>query len=377
MKRTTWAGMVALFAADVAWAAGAAQTVYIGTYSQRGSEGIYRSRLDPATGRLDAPQVAAKATNPSFLALHPKIHVLYAVNETGRYEGKPVGAVIAFAMDEATGALTELNREPTGGPAPCHLAVDATGSHLVIANYVDGTVASFPLAADGRLEPVAQLLRHEGSGPNARRQKGPHAHGVTFAPANDFVFIPDLGIDRVVGYRFDAKTGRLDRHEPACGIVHPGAGPRHFAFRPDGRTAYAINELDATVTAFRWDDATGILTSFATVPGGPKQFEGTNTAAEVVAHPSGRFLYSSNRGHDSIAVFTLDANGKPGIVQHQPTGGHAPRNFTLDPAGRFLVAANQNSDNILVFRVDPDTGRLAPTGSEIAVPAPVCVVFRP
>ncbi|MBU4460835.1 MAG: lactonase family protein [Verrucomicrobia bacterium] len=374
MHRWIRAGLVAWIVAATAWTAGAAQTVYIGTYSQRGSEGIYMSRLDPATGQLAAPTVAAKATNPSFLALHPKLPVLYAVNETGRYEGKPVGAVIAFAVDETTGALTELNREPTGGPVPCHLAVDATGSHLVIANYVDGTVASFPLAPDGRLKPVAQLLRHEGSGPNARRQKGPHAHGVTFAPANDFVFVPDLGIDRVVGYRFDAKTGRLDRHEPACGILHPGAGPRHFAFRPDGKTAYAVNELDATVTAFRW--AGNELKSFATVPGAPKGFEGTNTAAEVVAHPSGRFLYTSNRGHNSIAVFTLDADGKPAPVQHQSTGGRAPRNFTLDPAGRFLVAANQDSDNILAFRVDPDTGRLTPTGSEIAVAAPVCVLFR-
>ncbi len=376
MHRWIRAGAVAWIAAATAWTAGAAQTVYIGTYSQRGSEGIYMSRLDPVTGRLEAPKVAAKATNPSFLALHPKLPVLYAVNETGRYEGKPVGAVIAFAVDEATGALTELNREPTGGPVPCHLAVDTTGSHLVIANYVDGTVASFPLAPDGRLKPVAQLLRHEGSGPNARRQKGPHAHGVTFAPANDFVFVPDLGIDRVVGYRFDAKTGRLDRHEPACGIVHPGAGPRHFAFRPSGKTAYAVNELDATVTAFHWDGTAGTMKPFATVPGAPKGFEGTNTAAEIVAHPSGRFLYSSNRGHDSIAVFTLDADGKPEPVQHQSTGGRAPRNFTLDPSGRFLVAANQDSDNILAFRVDPDTGRLTPTGSEIAVAAPVCVLFR-
>lgn len=374
MHRWARTGGIALIAMATVWTAGAAQTVYIGTYSQRGSEGIYMSQLDPTTGQLGAPTVAAKATNPSFLALHPKLPVLYAVNETGRYEGKPVGAVIAFAVDATTGALTELNREPTGGPVPCHLAVDATGSHLVIANYVDGTVASFPLAPDGRLKPVAQLLRHEGSGPNARRQKGPHAHGVTFAPANDFVFVPDLGIDRVVGYRFDAKTGRLDRHEPACGIVHPGAGPRHFAFRPDGKTAYAVNELDATVTAFRWAGAE--LTSSATVPGAPKGFEGTNTAAEVVAHPSGRFLYTSNRGHNSIAVFTLDSGGKPEPVQHQSTGGRAPRNFTLDPAGRFLVAANQDSDNILAFRVDPDTGRLTPTGSEIAVPAPVCVLFR-
>lgn len=374
MKRSLRTGFVALAAAGLAGAA-AAQQIYIGTYSQRGSEGIYTTRLDPATGRLDAPRPAAKATNPSFLALHPKLPVLYAVNESGRFEGKPVGAVIAFALD-ANGALTPLNTEPTGGPVPCHLAADATGGHLVIANYVDGTVASFPIAPDGRLKPVAQLLRHEGSGPNAQRQKGPHAHGVTFAPANDFVFIPDLGIDRIVGYRFDAKTGRLERHEPASPALHPGAGPRHFAFRPDGKTAYAVNELDATVTAFRWNPATGELKPFATVPGVPKDFAEKNTAAEIVVHPTGRFLYSSNRGHDSIAVFALGDDGTPVAVQHQPTGGQAPRNFALDPTGRFLVAANQTTDNLLAFRVDPATGRLAPTGSEIAVPAPVCVLFR-
>ncbi len=361
-----------------AGAAGAEEgrTVFLGTYSQRGSQGIYATRMDPSTGRLEAPRPAATVTNPSFLALHPKLPVLYAVSEIGRYEGKPAGAVTAFSIDAATGALAELGREPTGGPVPCHLAVDATGSHLVIANYVDGTVASFPIAPDGRLKPVAQLLRHEGSGPNAQRQKGPHAHGVTFAPANDFVFVPDLGIDRVVGYRFDAATGRLDRHEPASPALHPGAGPRHIAFRPDGKTAYVVNELDATVTAFRWDAKGGTMKPLATVAGVPKDFTAKNTAAEVVVHPSGRFLYSSNRGHDSIAVFTLDADGTPAPVQHQPTGGRAPRNFAVDPAGRFLLAANQDTDNILVFRIDSDTGRLTPTGCEIAVPAPVCILFR-
>ena len=368
--------MVALGLWAVAAVAGDSRIAYVGTYSQRGSEGIYLTRLDPDTGRLEAPRPAAQATNPSFLALHPKLPVLYAVNEIGRYEGKPVGAVVAFAIDPVSGALAEINREPTGGATPCHLAVDATGSHLVIANYVDGTVASFPLAPDGRLRPVAHLLRHEGSGPNAQRQKGPHAHGVTFAPANDFVFVPDLGIDRIVGYRFDAKNGRLERCESASPTLHPGAGPRHLVFHPGGRLAYGVNELDATVTAFRWDDGAASLKSFATVSGLPKDFEGKNTAAEVVVHPSGRFVYSSNRGHDSIAVFAIGDDGTPSLVQHQSTGGRAPRNFTLDPSGRFLVAANQDTDNILVFRVDPETGRLAPAGCEIAVPAPVCVIFR-
>lgn len=363
-------------AAAAAWAADEQGVqVYIGTYSQRGSEGMYATRLDPATGRLDPPRVAAPAKNPSFLARHPSRPVLYAVNETGRHMGRPVGAVIAFAVDPATGALSELNSEPTGGPVPCHLAVDASGAALVVANYVDGTVAVFPLKPDGRLEPVSQLLRHEGSGPNEQRQKGPHAHGVTFAPGNDFVFVPDLGIDRIVGYRFDAQRIRLVRHEPASRAVHPGAGPRHFAFRPDGKTAYAVNELDATVTAFRWNPTAGELTPLATVPGLPKEFEGKNTAAEIAVHPSGRFLYISNRGHDSIAVFALDAEGRPEPVQHHPSGGSAPRNFSLDPSGRFLVVANQNSDNLVVFRINPASGCLSPAGAEIAVPAPVCVLF--
>ncbi len=351
--------------------------VFVGTYSRNGSEGIYTMRMDADTGSLTAPELAAKADNPSFLALHPSGRFLYAVSETGRYQGQPSGAVAAFAVDPATSRLTELNRQPTGGAAPCHLAVDATGRALVIANYADGTVASFPIAGDGTLGALVSKIPHAGTGPNAQRQKGPHAHGVTFDASNRYAFIPDLGIDRIMIYKLDAPTAKLTPHDPAFAALPPGAGPRHFAFHPSKALAWSINELDSTVTTFAWDARSGTLErreSVSTLPPG-----GTNrsTTAEIAVHPSGRFLYGSNRGHDSIAVFAIDgATGRLSPVQHQATGGRTPRSFALDSSGRFLLAANQDSGNIVVFRVDPDTGRLAPAGHEARVALPVCVLFR-
>lgn len=375
-RRTVLTNLIAA-ALAVAWTEAApAATVLFGTYSKNGSEGIYRASFDSATGALGRPELAAKAENPSFLALHPSGRFLYAVNESGRFEGKPVGAVIAFALDPAAGTLTELNRQPTGGAAPCHLAVHPSGRMLMVANYTDGNVASFPIDEAGRLGPLVCRIQHTGSGPNAQRQKSAHAHGVTYDATGRFAIVPDLGTDRLMVYRPDPATAGLEPADPPSAAAAPGAGPRHFAFRPDGRFGYAINELASTVTAYAWDAVAGRLTAGASWSTLPEGCTNRNTTAEILVHPSGRFVYGSNRGHDSIAVFAADAaKGTLSLLQHRSTGGKAPRNFTLDPSGRFLLAANQDSGNIVVFRLDTDTGLLSPSVGEIAVPMPVCVLF--
>lgn len=355
---------------------GESRTVWIGTYSQRGSGGIYALQMDMESGRLGAPAVAAKATNPSFLALHPNGKFLYAVAEIGQFGGKPGGGVRGFALGGKPGELAALNEQPTGGAAPCHLAVDASGRNLVVANYSDGNVAVFPLGEDGNLKPMSQLVRHEGAGPNKARQEKPHAHGVTFDPTSRYVFVPDLGTDRIMGYSLDSGAGTLTDRPSATGVLAPGAGPRHFAFHPSGVLAYSVNELDSTITAFRWNASEGTLTKLASASTLPPGCTSENTTAELAVHPSGRFLYASNRGHDSIAVFALDAaTGSAVAVQHEPCGGETPRCFAVDPAGRWLLCANQKSDNLVLFRIDAATGRLTRTDQAVAVPSPVCVLF--
>lgn len=349
--------------------------VWIGTYSQRGSEGIYSLSMNPATGELSQPKVAARADNPSFLALRPDRKTLYAVNETGRFEGKPVGGVVSFEVDAKAGTLKELNRQPTGGAAPCHLSVDPSGKCLVVANYVDGNAAAFPIAADGKLEPMSQLVKHEGHGPNAGRQKSPHAHGVTYSPAGDIVFVPDLGIDKIVAYKLDAAKGTLAPLDSATGSVEPGSGPRHFTFNPAGTFAYAINEMAATVSQFSWDAKNSELKLIRSIPSLLVDAPG-NSSAEIAVHPTGKFLYVSNRGHNSIAVFTLGDTGMTSLIQNIPSGGRTPRSFAIDPSGKFLVAAHQDSDNITVFKIDASSGKLSQTGSDVKVPAAVCVLFQ-
>ncbi len=373
------AGIVAAVLAGAARAetAGAGARIWIGTYTTRGSEGIYSLSMNPQTGELSAPALAAKADNPSFLALHPTRKFLYAVNETGRFEGRPVGAVVAFSVDAQAGKLAEMNREGTGGAAPCHLNVDPSGKCLVVANYTDGNAAAFPIAADGRLEKMSQLVKHEGHGANASRQKSPHAHGVTFSPAGDIVFVPDLGIDKIMAYKLDVAKGSLSPVGSATASVEPGSGPRHIVFNTAGTFAYSINEILATVSQFSWDAARSSLKLVRSVPSLLGNFPGQNTAAEIAIHPNGKFLYSSNRGHDSIAVFTLDEkSGSPKLIQNFPSGGRAPRNFAIDPSGIFLLAAHQDTDNIVVLKIDSDTGKLSDTHFGAKIPAPVCVLFQ-
>jgi len=348
---------------------------FIGTYTRKGTEGIYTTVLDPATGRLSKPVLAAKARHPSFVAIHPSKRFLYAVGEGARPSTGGGKGAVAFSVDPESGKLTELNQQDAGGTGPCHLAVDPAGTRLIVANYGSGSVAVFPVGVDGRLGERSQLIQHEGSGPNERRQKGPHAHGVTLDVTGRYAFICDLGIDKVMVYRLSRESTTLLPADPPAAVTPPGGGPRHAAFAPDGRHLFVINELDSTVTTYRWDAAAGALRQLGTVSTLPSDFKDRNTTAEIAVHPSGRFVYGSNRGHDSIAVFACDAeSGKLDRVQIQPCGGETPRCFTLDPSGRFLLVANQATSSIVVYRVDPKSGRLTPTGNEISVSMPVCVV---
>jgi 6-phosphogluconolactonase len=344
--------------------------VYIGTYTKGKGQGIVRLDMDAETGALTSRGVVAEAVNPSFLTLSPDSKFLYSVSEVS---GQP--GVAAFAVDAATGGLKELNRQPTGGGGPCHVAVDPTGRYLLVANYGGGSVSVVPIRPDGSLGERTDLKQHRGgSGVVKSRQEGPHAHSVTLDPTGRRVVVADLGLDQLLVYSLDPATGKLTLADTVASS--PGAGPRHFAFHPNGRLAFAINELDSTLTAYRYDPETGKLSAVATARTLPEGFTGGNTTAEVRVHPGGKFVYASNRGHDSIAAFAVDGEtGRLTPLGHTPTEGKTPRNFNIDPTGRFLLAANQNSGNVVAFRIDPATGQLTPTGSRVEVPFPVCVLF--
>jgi 6-phosphogluconolactonase len=383
-------GVIALFLAVSAVVAGAKAPaaedqpkadklwVYVGTYTQGKSKGIHLLELDLATGALTPQGLAAEATNPSFLAVHPSRKFLYAVAETGDVAGKKSGAISAFAIDAKTGRLTLLNQQPSVGAGPCHLVVDGQGTHVLVANYGSGSVAALPIQEDGRLRNASGSIQHQGSSVNPKRQQGPHAHSINLDPANRFAFAADLGLDKVLIYRFDPAKGSLTPNQTPSAPVAPGSGPRHFAFHPSGRYAYVINEMLSTVTAFTYDPEQGVLKELQTVSTLPPGFQGNNSTAEVQVHPSGKFLYGSNRGHNSIAVFRIDTEtGRLTATGHQPTQGRTPRNFGVDPTGTYLLAANQASDNIVVFRIDLQTGEPRPTGHGVEIPTPVCVKMIP
>ena len=349
---------------------------YFGTYTGPRSKGIYVAPFDAVTGKLGVLRVAAETENPSFLALHPTRPLLYAVNEVDNYEGQKAGSVSAFAIDPATGDLRALSRASSGGAHPCHLAVDRSGRHVLVANYSGGSVASLPLRADGGVEAASSFVQHTGKGVDPKRQNGPHGHMIETDPANRFALAADLGLDEVLVYRFDAARGTLVPSDPPFARVEPGSGPRHFAFSPDGRDLYVLNEMKVTVTAFRY--AEGRLTEYQTVSAMPAGAAPTpaDSGAEILVHPSGRFVYSSQRGPDDIAVFARDAaTGRLSLVEHVASGGKTPRGFAIDPSGRWLLAGNQKSDQIVVFSIDPRTGGLKATGQTAEVGAPVSVSF--
>ncbi len=359
-----------------AQAAANRELVYIGTYTGPRSQGIYSAWFDPASGTLSTPELAATTKNPTFLALSPNGRFLYAANEIGNFGGKPSGAVSAFKIEKEAGKLSPLNEQASEGSGPCHLAVDHTGKCLLVANYGSGSVAAFKLAADGSLAGPGFKVQHHGSSINSQRQEGPHAHFITADPANRFALACDLGLDQVLVYRLNLAQGTLEPNDPPAARVTPGAGPRHLAFHPDHRWVYVINELNSTMSFFEYSAQAGTLSERQTISTLPPDFKGGNSCAEVAVHPSGKFVYGSNRGDNSIAIFAVDSKtGNLRFTGRESTRGKTPRHFALDPTGKWLLAENQDSNDIFAFRVDKNNGRLTPVGERIEVGAPVCLVF--
>jgi 6-phosphogluconolactonase len=351
--------------------------VYFGTYTGHTSRGIYLSTLDLATGKLAPAELAADVKNPSFLAIHPTQKFLYAVSEISDFQGKPAGGISAFSIDPISGRLALLNQQSSAGAGPCHLVVDTAGKNVLVANYGGGSVSVLPVAADGKVMATTSLIQHRGSSVDKQRQEGPHAHSINLDVANRFAFAADLGLDKVLIYRFDSAKGLLTANDPDAAVVAPGSGPRHFAFHPSGKYAFVNNEMTSTVASFAFDPVRGSLTEIHTLPTLPAPTPG-NSTAEIVVHPSGRFVYVSNRGHDSLAMFQCDeTTGRLTAIGHQSTGGKTPRNFNIDPSGLYVLAANQDTGNVVVFKIDGGTGKLTPTGSSIDVGSPVCIKFAP
>jgi len=372
-----------VFVLVIVCAAAAATTkhnylLYVGTYTEDGSKskGIYAYRFDPETAEITPVGLAAETINPSFLAVHPNHRFLYAVNEVATFKGQKSGAVSAFAIDRVTGKLTLLNQVASKGADPCYIIVDKTGKYVLVANYTGGSVAVFPVAEDGRLGEASAFVQHTGHGTNPERQEGPHAHSIDLSADNRFAIVDDLGLDETIVYRFD--KGTLIPNGPQFGKADPGAGPRHLGFHPNGKFAYVVNAMGTSVSVFAFDGNAGVLRQQQTISTIPKGFAEHNDDAEIEVHPSGKFLYASNRGHDSIAVFAIDSNkGTLSLVEYAPTKGKTPRSFEIDPTGSLLFAENEKSNNIVVFRIDQQTGRLTATGKVLEVVEPVCVKFVP
>ena len=368
-------GVLGAFALRVNGWSNQSRLLYVGTYTNTASksEGIYIYGMDPESGALTRIS-SVKSVNPSFLTIDRNRRFLYAVNEVGDYLAKPSGGVSAFAID-GTGNLRLLNEQATQGADPCYVSVDAGKRTLLVANYTGGNIGVLPVRSDGTLGMVTEVKQHEGSGPK-EQQKGPHAHCIIFDRAERFALAADLGIDKVMIYRFDRASGKLTPNKQPFAELQPGAGPRHLAFHPNGKYLFVICELDSTITIFRYDEKEATLTHIDTVSTLPADFSGVSYCADVHVSASGKYLYGSNRGHNSIVVFEIDQNtGKLKPVEHVSTGGDWPRNFTLAPSGKFLLVANQRSDNVVVFSVDAQTGRLKPTGVDEKIPAPVCLKF--
>jgi 6-phosphogluconolactonase len=363
--------------------------VFIGTYTEPirfgtgkilegKGKGIYAYRLDGSSGSMEQVALSKAGPNPSFLALDPTRRFLYAVNELKEFEGAQTGAVSAFSVDQDSGELEFLNSKPTHGTDPCHVTVHQSGKYVLVANFMSGSVCVLPVWKDGSLGDATEVIQHQGSSIDPARQSGPHAHAVVLDHSGRTVFVPDLGLDKVMVYRFDAERGKLEPHDEPWVETAAGAGPRQLVLHPRDGYAYVINELASTMIAFRYDRARGHLREIQTLSTLPEGFEGASTCAEVQISPSGKFLYGSNRGHDSIVIYAIDqADGTLTCVGHRSTLGRTPRHFVVDPAGEFLLVANQDTDNVIVFRLDPESGELVDTGHRVDVPTPVCVTICP
>jgi 6-phosphogluconolactonase len=378
--RVVFLFLIALASCVLAPATGLAQQeylLYVGTYTDHGSKGIYAYRFDSSTGKLTSLGLAAETAEPSFLAVDSSGRFLYAANEVANYDGQATGAVSAFAIQPETGKLSLLNQVSARGEAPAHITLDRTGKYALVSNYTLGSVAVFPVLKDGRLGEASTFVQHKGSSVNPQRQRGPHAHAIALSPDNRFAVVADLGLDQLLIYSFDPAKGTLGA-QPQIVRASAGAGPRHLVFSSDGRFLYVINELQSTVAAYSYNATDGVLRELQTISTLSKDSHGNNTAAEIDIDPSGKFLFASNRGDDSITVFAIDSHaGTLTHVETDPTGGKTPRSFAIDPTGSWLLAANQDSDNIAVFRIDHKNGHLTSTGEVQQVPSPTCVKFAP
>jgi 6-phosphogluconolactonase len=356
--------------------------MYVGTYTTNmgfvdgKAEGIYLYQMEASSGDLSLIGVTKGIANPSYLVFHPNKRYMYAVNELNDYAGQPGGSVSAFSIDPQTGSLTLLNQQPTGGTSPCYVSIDHSGKYVLVANYGSGSFSVFPLGNDGKLGEATDHHQDAGTGLDPQRQEGPHAHSIRPDPANRFAIAADLGIDQLEVFSLDLEHGKILPRTPLGVAVKAGSGPRHLDFHPSGKFAYLINELNATVIVFGYDQAKGSLHELQTISTLPPDFQGHNQCADIHVHPSGRFVYGSNRGHDSIVVYQVDQNtGFLNYLGNEPTKGKTPRNFVLDPGGSFLFVANQDSSTIVTFRIDPDTGKLNATGKVTESPSPVCLKF--
>lgn len=384
MKTTGYAAALILLQFVVATFVSAKQRttsylLFVGTYTntKAASKGIYAYRYNASTGELKSLGLAAETENPSYLAVDPTRRFLYAVNELQSYQGEKSGAVTAFSIDHSSGTLTQLNQVASRGEDPCYISLDKTGKYILVANYTSGNIAVFRMQKNGSLGEATAFVQHHGSGANKARQEGPHAHFIKTTVDNRFALVSDLGLDKIFVYRFDAASGSLTPNDPMAADLPPGEGPRHLSFAPDDKFAYSVNELKSSATAFTYDAAHGTLQPFQTLSMLPQNFTGQNDGAEIHVHPNGRYVYASNRGHDSIAQFSVDPkNGSLTLVHNFPIFGKTPRDFELDPAGTHLLVAGQDSNNIVVFRIDPATGELTRTSS-VDVPSPVGLTFVP
>ena len=346
---------------------------YIGCYTDQGKgephrpEGIILCKVDAETGRLDLIARFASNESPSFLRLHPNRKNLYAVNEL------VAGKVSAFEVDPASGALTVMNSQPTDGAHPCYISYDPSGKFALISNYSSGSLAVFPIGEDGRLAPHSDLVVHGGSGPNKGRQERPHAHSIAFDPSGKYAIAADLGIDRLLVYRLDSGSGKLVLNDLSGAATQPGAGPRHFTFHPNGGILYCGNEVNNTVTVCTWDSSKGILVPVQVLPTLPADFIGESTVADIHLNPAATRLYVSNRGHNSLAVFAVRADGTLSALGQVSCGGNWPRNFAIDPSGTWLFAANQYSNDVVTFRIDGEDGMPRETGQVLQVLSPVCL----
>ena len=354
--------------------------MFVGTYTTGGaSKGIYVFRMDGESGSMTQVHVEEGITNPTFLTVHPNQKYLYSVSEVAESSGVPGGALTSYSIDQGSGKLERINQQSTGGSGPCHVQIDATGKYAVVANYNGGSVCMLPLSEDGSIKPSSHFIQHYGGTKvNPQRQEKAHAHSANLDPGNRFAIINDLGLDQLRVYEMDLDAGKLAFREDSSVMSAPGAGPRHLDFHPNGHFAYAVNELGSTVTAYRYDAGTGALTEINTLSTLPDGYTGENTTADIHVSPDGRFVYGSNRGHNTLAIFGIDqSDGSIEFVGDQSTGGKTPRNFGFHPEGKYLYAANQDSDSIIQFEVNQSTGELTPVGREIRCPMPVCLKFMP